>query len=177
VGSEMCIRDSTMDDFIIIKNKLWLQVNGKGNKYGRIPILTHLEIRLNRYREIYNLPSIRDKTSSESHIPLVIMSKYSENNYRSVAHDYIWHTVKSICRNLANTISTDNIMRSRLNRVSPHWLRHTSATIQINSGINIKVVQANLRHSSIKTTLLYLHIEDDVRYQETITKFTSKLIT
>lgn len=170
------VSNATMDDFIIIKNKLWLQVNGKGNKYGKIPILTHLEIRLNRYREIYNLPSIRDKTSSESHIPLVIMSKHSEDDYKSVAHDYIWYTVKSICRDLANTISSDNILHSRLRRVSPHWLRHTSATIQIDSGIDIRMVQANLRHSSIKTTLLYLHIENDVRHRETVTKFTSKLI-
>lgn len=171
------VSNATMDDFIIIKNKLWLQVNGKGNKYARIPILTYLEIRLNSYREIYNLPSIRDKTISESHIPLIIMSKYSENDYRSVAHDYIWYTVKSVCRNLANTISSNNIMHSRLRRVSPHWLRHTSATIQIDSGLDIRIVQANLRHSSIKTTLLYLHIDDDVRHQETITKFTPKLST
>lgn len=171
------VSNATMDDFIIIKNKLWLQVNGKGNKYGRIPILTHLEIRLNHYCEIYNLPSIRDKTSSESHIPLVIMSKYSESYYKSVTHDYIWYTVTSICRHLANTFSSDSVLYSRLHRVSPHWLRHTSATIQIDSGINIKVVQANLRHSSIETTLLYLHLDDDVRHQETILKFTHKRIT
>lgn len=113
--------------YFLIKNKLWLQVNGKGNKYGKIPVTTALELRLNEYRSAYNLP-------------------------------------------LASTL-IDKVVISRLNRVSPHWLRHTSATIQINSGIDIRVVQANLRHSSIHTTMLYLHLDDDLRHHETISKF------
>lgn len=171
------LSNATMDDFIIVRNKLWLQVIGKGNKYGRIPILTHLELRLNWYRSIYNLPAIRDKITSERNIPLIIMSKYSEKEYKPVTHDYIYYSVKSICRSLANTLLCSESIRNRLRLMSPHWLRHTSATIQIDSGIDIRTVQANLRHSSISTTLLYLHLDDDIRHHETVTKFVAKNIS
>lgn len=168
------ISNATMDDFILIKNKLWLRVNGKGSKYGIVPIPTHLELRLNNYRAIYKLPRIRERTQLECHIPLVIKS-YSGQQYTSVTNGYIWHVVKLIGNQLADTIP-DEIIRSRMHRISPHWLRHTCATMQINAGIDIRVVQANLRHASIQTTMRYLHLDADHRYHETITKFGQNLI-
>lgn len=170
------VSNATMDDFILIRNKLWLQVNGKGNKYGKIPVSIPLELRLNEYRAAYGLPRIRERINTESHIPLVIQSKYSEYKYKSVTHGYIWHIVKLTCRNIASTLN-DTLLYSRLCRVSPHWLRHTSATIQIDSGIDIRDVQANLRHSSIKTTILYLHVDNDYRHSETVTKFSQYLLS
>lgn len=168
------ISNATMDDFILIKNKLWLRVNGKGSKYGIVPIPTHLELRLNSYRAIYRLPRIRERTQPEYHIPLVIKS-HSEQRYTSVTHGYIWHVVKLIGNGLAEKI-LDEALSSRMRRISPHWLRHTCATMQINAGIDIRVVQANLRHSSIQTTMLYLHLNADYRHHETITKFGQNLV-
>ncbi|MBP7846822.1 MAG: tyrosine-type recombinase/integrase [Burkholderiales bacterium] len=168
------ISDATMDDFIIIKNKLWLQVNGKGSKYGIVPIPTHLELRLNIYRAIYKLPRIKERTSPEGHIPLVIKS-FSSQRYTSVTHGYIWHVVKLIGNDLADTIH-DEVLSARMRRISPHWLRHTCATLQINSGIDIRAVKANLRHALIQTTMLYLHLDADHQHNETITKFGKNLI-
>lgn len=168
------ISNATMDDFVLIKNKLWLRVNGKGSKYGIVPIPTHLELRLNNYRAIYRLPPIRERRQPEYHIPLVIKS-HSGQQYTSVTHGYIWHVVKLIGNELAEAMPNE-VLRSRMRRISPHWLRHTCATMQINAGIDIRVVQANLRHSSIQTTMLYLHIDADHRHHETITKFGQNLV-
>jgi len=49
--------------------------------------------------------------------------------------------------------------RAGINRkVTPHMLRHTAATMQLDLGVDLETVRDNLGHSSIKTTQGYLHL-------------------
>jgi integrase/recombinase XerD len=46
-------------------------------------------------------------------------------------------------------------------RVTPHMLRHTAATLLIETGVDIRIVQRLLGHSSIATTELYTQVSDE----------------
>ncbi|MCW2961847.1 MAG: Tyrosine recombinase XerD, partial [Thermoleophilia bacterium] len=47
-------------------------------------------------------------------------------------------------------------------RVTPHTFRHTYATSLLASGFTIREVQSLLGHSHVNTTMVYLHVNDDV---------------
>ena len=54
--------------------------------------------------------------------------------------------------------------KAKIPSISVHCLRHTHCTLLIRSGINIKDVQARMRHSDIETTLkIYTHQTKDTQ--------------
>ena len=55
--------------------------------------------------------------------------------------------------------------RHNIRHLKFHCLRHTSATILLSSGCDIKTVSARLGHSSIDTTNIYVHVLESVDRQ------------
>lgn len=163
------LNGATMQSFFYRNNKLWIEVIGKGNQYGVVPILKPLEDALNEYRAFYGLPSLANRTMDESHIPVVIKSRQG-TVYQGFHHTTIWHNIKSICNSLAD-LSNEELFVNKLRRVSTHWFRHTSATLQVDAGIEIRIVQQVLRHKSIDTTMRYQHVDQDRQHDEMSAKF------
>lgn len=50
---------------------------------------------------------------------------------------------------------------SEAERVTPHVLRHTFATVLLRETRNIILVQKALGHSDVSTTMIYTHVQDD----------------
>lgn len=48
-------------------------------------------------------------------------------------------------------------------KVSPHWLRHTNATLALLHGASLQQVQETLGHSHINTTQRYLHTVEQIK--------------
>lgn len=48
-------------------------------------------------------------------------------------------------------------------KVTPHWLRHTNATMALLSGASLQQVQETLGHSHINTTQRYLHTVEQLK--------------
>ena len=42
--------------------------------------------------------------------------------------------------------------------VSIHTLRHCYATHLLEAGVNLRVIQKNMGHASLETTMIYLHL-------------------
>ncbi|SDW14329.1 tyrosine-type recombinase/integrase [Paenibacillus sp. CF384] len=50
-------------------------------------------------------------------------------------------------------------------KLSCHKLRHTFATMLLRNGVDIRIVKELLGHSSIETTMIYTHVNDDQKKQ------------
>lgn len=165
------ILNAKMNDFIHKRNQWWFKVIGKGNKYGEIPATQELMNSLLRYR---NYLKLNNYPETNEDFPLILNSQFIKNpNIKiGIKKQALHELITNICHKVADNIDNiDSAASFKLRHVSTHWLRHTSATHQVDAGIDIRVVKENLRHSNIETTMHYQHTEEDYRHQETSDKF------
>ena len=73
---------------------------------------------------------------------------------RKVHGDERWHsTDKRLVTALREAAGAEKIFQ----RVNPHALRHSYASGLLGDGVDVKVIQEQLGHTSLETTSLYLH--------------------
>jgi chemotaxis response regulator CheB len=78
----------------------------------------------------------------------------------------LFSNVKDVGKLAAKKFKRNPQKRQKLESLSPHWLRHLSASHQDLVGISGIMIQANHRHESYSTTQIYLHVPDVLRAEE-----------
>jgi len=149
-------------DFQHIRGRWWLHTVGKGGVEGTIPLSDGLMEDFARYRRFYGLPSV---PAVDGQIPAILGIA---GRRFSLTPTGVYQIVKDAFRRVADTLQEEDVAKAaRMRRASTHWLRHTAATHQAEDGTPIHHIQQNLRHSSIGTTSIYIHAEEDARHAST----------
>ena len=160
------VSTGNMGNFRLLRGNWWLSVIGKGNKPGKVPVTPTLLDALKRYRTQLGLPG--ELPASGETTPLVCtltscQGKAPAGINASALHKIIKHIFDQAAT--AARAKGQETIAANLSRASTHWLRHTSASHQLDAGTPLLVVSRNLRHANLKTTQLYLHTEDDEQHQ------------
>lgn len=141
-----------------------ITVSGKGAKVRDVPIPDKLLEELKIYRAAIGLhPPL---PSSGEATPLILPITKTGH---ALSEKAVYLLVRQIFLN-ASYMARDEgneDLANRLEKVSTHWLRHTSATLQIEAEIPLEMVQENLGHEDIQTTREYVHINPSGRYRAT----------
>jgi site-specific recombinase XerD len=125
-----------VDDIDLAENVI--RINGKGAKQRRVPI-----------------PNPRVGNSLRSYLRL-----RAARTPRATAL-FVAHSGTAISTQRVRTLLKQQACRSNVaGRVTPHMIRHTTATHLLENGVNLRYVQHLLGHESITTTQRYSHVND-----------------
>lgn len=114
-----------------------IKITRKGGKERILPANDEVMISIQRYLKT------REEKSSQS--PLLL----SKRN-RRISNASVWHLVRKYMHQA----------RIEKDKLSPHTLRHTFATMLLRQGENILTIKELLSHKNLRTTERYLHVNN-----------------
>lgn len=124
-----------------------LQVTGKGGKPRIVAIPPSALQALEAYLLARGLGSLGEAPGDA---PLLASAK---DPMEPIGYQALYLTVRSWLGKAINTSALPSAERQALNGASAHWLRHTFATRAIEREVPMEVVQAQLGHANISTTM------------------------
>jgi integron integrase len=148
--------------------------NGKGKKHRVVTLAKELiPLLRNQITEVkdYLDKDILDDTYAGVWLPNALARKYPSAN-KTIAWQFLFPSYKlsadpetgEIRRHHFHPTGVRKAVKKAANQVglekpiSPHTFRHSFATHLLQSGADIRTVQAQLGHSDVKTTQIYTHV-------------------
>jgi integrase/recombinase XerD len=138
----------------------WLKVTGKGEKEADIPVTDELLQELMNYRIANKLPAL--PTYQEKN---AVIMRLDGDKEKPLTNSMIHHIIKQVTEETENRLKAEGRESdaSIIGHVSAHWFRHAAAS-ELALHIDIPSLREILRHSSIETTSIYIHTEEDRRH-------------
>lgn len=153
------LAEHTWSSFREIEGKWWFVVRGKGDNVGKIPVHNTLWKGVIRYRAYLGYPLVPNSEECAALVP-------SMHSAKGLQPRQLNNLLKRLGEKTSLRFNHHPQKAAKMRRISAHWLRHQSATIQARSGIDEAFIQENHRHSKRETTRLYIHTHDEVRHNE-----------
>nr|MDK2851029.1 integrase/recombinase XerD [Candidatus Cloacimonadota bacterium] len=117
-------------------------VRGKGSKQRYVPYIKALDPLIEKYLHTYR-PALLGIQQSDM--------LFLNRNGKPLSRMGFWKILRQA------------VIKAGIKRdVSPHTFRHSFATHLLEAGVNLRIVQSLLGHSSINTTQIYTHV--DIRW-------------
>jgi integrase len=140
------------------RERWWIFVTGKGAKKKKIPVHHLLLETIKSYRALFKLPEEPIAYDPEPFIP-------SFRKNKGLGKRQIFKLIKDLAQlTIEKYANTRELDIKKLKDFSPHWLRHASASSQNAAGIIDAFIKANMGHSKIETTHIYIHTDDEARH-------------
>lgn len=150
--------DSTVSGFRETEQGWVIFVIGKGVKQAEVIATSRLMKELQRYRVSLGLSPLPSPNEHTTYAVQPIIGK----KRISITAQQVYAICRRIFQITAERVSTDNPKDAALFRTaSTHWMRHTGISFTLNKGAEIRHVQAQARHSSVKITATYDHKDKD----------------
>ena len=128
----LTVHDIFQTDHVIL-------VRGKGSKQRYVPILENVLELVNNY--IINVRPILLKQKKNDYIFLnKLGNKMSRMGFWKILQEAVTKT-------------------GLKKEITPHTFRHSFATHLLEAGVNLRIVQSLLGHSSLNTTQIYTHVD------------------
>lgn len=114
-------------------------VRGKGNKQRYVPFIKSLDTLLDAYLNVHR-PVLQQLKQGD----MLFLNRFGNKLSRMG----FWKILQ------------EAVLKAGIKRdVSPHTFRHSFATHLLEAGVNLRIVQSLLGHSSINTTQIYTHVD------------------
>jgi integrase len=153
------LANHSWSSFRLISQRWWFYLVGKGDKGGKIPVNDALLDEVKRYRAHFLKSPLPEAHETQ---PLILSWQHNQG----LKTRHMSQLLKRLASLAALRFEAGSAKAQKLQRFSPHWLRHLSASMQDRQGIRFTHIKANLRHASDDTTRRYVHSHEDERHEE-----------